>query len=43
LLPGDRSQLSRETYRSSGRVDWGRLAVGLALSLPLALLAGVGL
>jgi hypothetical protein len=35
--------LSRESYRSSGRVDWGRLAVGLALSLPLALLAGCGL
>jgi hypothetical protein len=35
--------LSRESYRSSGRVDWGRLAVGFVLSLPLALLAGGGL
>src|SRR5262249_29597238 len=31
---------SRETYRPSGRVSWGRLAVWLVLSLPLALLAG---
>jgi hypothetical protein len=31
---------SRETYRPSGRVSWGRLALWLALSLPLALLAG---
>jgi hypothetical protein len=31
---------SRETYRPSGRVNWGRLALGLVLSSPLALLAG---
>jgi hypothetical protein len=32
--------LSRETYQSSGRASWGRLALGLVLSLPLPLLAG---
>jgi len=31
---------ARETYLSSGRVSWGRLARWLALSSPLALLAG---
>ena len=31
---------SRETYQPSGRVHWGRLALGLVLSLPLPLLAG---
>ncbi len=30
----------RETYQSTGRVSWGRLAVAFVLSSPLALMAG---
>src|SRR4051812_16856027 len=44
MLPKDRSMSSpRETYKSSGRVSWGRLVFWLALSSPLAVLAGYGL